>query len=136
MKAGAIDYLTKPAQDSAVLNAVSRAIAQDEKARRDRTATRALQQLFTRLTPRERNVFQLVLRGRLNKQIAFELGIVEKTVKVHRSRVMRKLEVGSFAQLLWAGRRLGAVDETGLDLTGWQQSRSLGSNAGSLYMKG
>ena len=137
MKAGAIDYLTKPAQDSAVLNAVSRAIAQDEKARRDRTATRALQQLFTRLTPRERNVFQLVLRGRLNKQIAFELGIVEKTVKVHRSRVMRKLEVGSFAQLLWAGRRLGAVDESGLDLTGWQQtSRSLSSNAGSLYMKG
>jgi FixJ family two-component response regulator len=110
MKAGAIDYLTKPAQDSVVLAAVAHAIDADQKARQERHATQDLQRLFAKLTEREKDVFKLVVRGYLNKQIAFELGIVEKTVKVHRSRAMQKLEVRSFAQLLWAGRRLGLVD--------------------------
>lgn len=110
MKAGAADYLTKPAQDSVVLAAVAHAIEADEKARRERTEVQRLNGLFETLTAREKDVLNLVVRGNLNKQVAFELGIVEKTVKVHRSRVMQKLQVRSFAQLLWVGRRLGLVD--------------------------
>src|SRR5262249_22959847 len=81
MKAGAADYLTKPAQDSVVLAAVAHAIEADEKARQERAETQRLKRLYDKLTSREKVVLSLVVRGFLNKQIAFELGIVEKTVK-------------------------------------------------------
>jgi RNA polymerase sigma factor (sigma-70 family) len=110
MKAGAADYLTKPVSDSVVLDAVEHAIEADTEARRHRQVRQNLEKLFARLTPREKSVFRLVVQGYLNKQIAFELGIVEKTVKVHRGRVMQKLHVRSFAQLLWAAERLGLAD--------------------------
>jgi RNA polymerase sigma factor (sigma-70 family) len=110
MKAGAADYLTKPVSDSVVLDAVEHAIEADTEARRHRQVRQNLEKLFARLTPREKSVFRLVVQGYLNKQIAFELGIVEKTVKVHRGRVMQKLHVRSFAQLLWAAERLGVTN--------------------------
>lgn len=110
MKAGATDYLTKPVSDSVILEAVARAMETDVETRRQRRIKQNLLLLFARLTPREQSVFRLVVQGYLNKQIAHELGIVEKTVKVHRGRVMHKLQVRSFAQLLRVGEQLDLVD--------------------------
>jgi FixJ family two-component response regulator len=107
IKAGALDYLTKPVQDRALLGAVAAAIEADRKLRQDRKQLGELQRLYNRLTPREVEVLRLVVRGLLNKQIAFELGIVEKTVKVHRGHGMQKLQVHSVAALVRLGERLG-----------------------------
>lgn len=99
MKAGAADFLTKPVEEDRLLQAVSRAVersAAAQEADRERIAFLAR---LARLTPRERQVGALVIQGLLNKQIAGELGTAEKTVKVHRARVMEKLKVGSVAEL-------------------------------------
>ncbi|HVY42885.1 MAG TPA: response regulator transcription factor [Hyphomicrobiaceae bacterium] len=102
MKAGAVDFLTKPVRDQDLLEAVAAGIARDTS---QRAAARVVKQYAERLatlTPRERQVFREVAHGRLNKQIAFDLGISEITVKLHRSNVMRKMEAASVGELIRA----------------------------------
>ena len=100
MKAGAIEFLTKPVRDQDLLDAIQLAIAKD-RARRDEDRTLARYRAdFDTLTPRERAVMMLIVVGRLNKQIAAELALSEATVKVHRSNVMRKMRVRSLAELV------------------------------------
>ena len=100
MKAGAVDFLTKPVEAAALLAAVAQAMGRDAAARAARTEDAAVRQNLARLTPREREVLDGVLAGRLNKQIAWELGAAEKTVKVHRGRMMRKMGVRTIADLI------------------------------------
>jgi FixJ family two-component response regulator len=107
MKAGAVDFLTKPVDHKQLLDAVVRAQRNDEEARRGRRNQEAFDQLLARLTPREREVLDHVLTGRMNKQIAATLGTVEKTIKVHRGRVMAKLEVRSVVELVRLCERAG-----------------------------
>lgn len=110
MKGGAVDFLTKPFEASALLAAVSEALAKGRQARRDREEREALGERLATLTARERQVFDRVAQGRLNKQIALELGTAEKTVKVHRGRVMQKLGAGSVADLVKIAERLSRGD--------------------------
>jgi FixJ family two-component response regulator len=100
MRSGALDFLVKPADEAQLLDAVTRALAHDVRRRlvRDEQRTAAIK--VSRLTRREREVCELVVRGLLNKQIGAELRIAEKTVKIHRGRAMRKLEVDSVASLV------------------------------------
>ena len=107
MKAGAVDFLTKPVDAQELLDAVDRARQREEEARSARMEREAFHQLLARLTPREREVLDHVIRGRLNKQIAATLGTVEKTIKVHRGRVMTKLEVRSVVELVRLCERAG-----------------------------
>jgi FixJ family two-component response regulator len=100
MKAGAIDFLTKPVQKRTLLQAVERALARDAAARAARAERDAARARLGRRTPRERQVCDLVANGLLNKQIAAELGTGEKTIKFHRAHVMEKLGVGSVAELV------------------------------------
>jgi FixJ family two-component response regulator len=100
MKAGALDFLTKPFHDQDLLNAVERGLVEDVKIRRARAIVTEITRRLDLLTARERDVFDLVITGLLNKQIGAQLGIVEKTVKVHRARVMVKMEVKSVAELV------------------------------------
>ncbi len=100
MKAGAIDFLTKPCDDTDLLSAVERALERDAKARALREEQRAINARFEALTAREREVCLRVAQGRLNKEIAQELGTAEKTIKVHRGRVMEKLGVETVAELV------------------------------------
>ena len=109
MKQGAVDILATPVSVDALLDAVSRAIALDVDARAQRRAVRELRARYERLTPREREVFTLLTRGFLNKQIAGELGTTEHTVKAHRAHLMEKMEVGSIADLTRTAERLGMI---------------------------
>jgi FixJ family two-component response regulator len=106
MKAGAVDFLTKPVRREALLAAVRTALARDTENRSARAVSGALQARFEALTPRERAVFQLVVAGKLNKQIAAELRTSERTVKAHRARVMVKMQVASLAELVHVAGRL------------------------------
>jgi FixJ family two-component response regulator len=99
MKAGAVDFLTKPVTREVLLDAVQRALESDAIQRAGRTEVDRLLNRFASLTPREREVFDLIVAGKLNKQIADELGIAERTVKRERGRVMAKLDAGSAAEL-------------------------------------
>jgi FixJ family two-component response regulator len=99
IKAGAVDFLTKPVQKGALLSAVESALAHDDKNRSDRAKLSDLRARYEALTPREQAIFSRVTAGMLNKQIAIELCISERTVKAHRSRVMEKLNVQSLAEL-------------------------------------
>ena len=107
MKGGAVDFLTKPVNDTELLAAVQQAIDADRLARAARVELDALKQRLASLTPREREVLVHVVAGRLNKQIAADLGTVEKTIKVHRARIMEKMEVRSLADLVRVAERLG-----------------------------
>ena len=107
MKAGAIDFLTKPVNDKDLLAAIARAEEQDSKSRQIHAELAAIQARITTLTPREREVLSHVVAGRLNKQIAGELGTVEKTIKVHRSRLMEKLGVRTVADLVRMAEKVG-----------------------------
>lgn len=107
MKGGAVDFLTKPADDTQLLDAIERALARDRRVREDRSELQDLRRRADTLTPRERQVCALVATGRLNKQIAALLGTSEKTVKVHRARVMSKMRVTSIAELVRVVDRLG-----------------------------
>jgi FixJ family two-component response regulator len=107
MKAGAVDFLTKPVDGAQLLAAVDRAREKDADARGARRDREAFDNRIARLTPRERQVLDHVVLGQLNKQIAATLGIVEKTIKVHRGRVMAKLEVRSVAELVRLTERAG-----------------------------
>lgn len=100
MKAGASDFLTKPVRDTDLLQAVEHALESATQRFASRCERNTLRQRFNRLTPREREVMALVVTGRLNKQVAGELGTAEKTIKAHRARVMTKMEVTSLAQLV------------------------------------
>jgi FixJ family two-component response regulator len=111
MKAGALDYLSKPVSDQALLAAVEQAINADRKARATRQEVEELRGRHQTLTLREREVMAQIVRGRLNKQIAFDLGIVEKTAKVHRGRVMEKMQVRSVAALVRIAERLEQAGE-------------------------
>jgi FixJ family two-component response regulator len=100
MKAGAVDFLTKPVDAPVLLEAVARAIAQDAEKRSARTRQIALRDRYDRLTAREREVFAHLISGQLNKQIGFDLGIAERTVKVHRHQVLEKMGADSIADLV------------------------------------
>jgi FixJ family two-component response regulator len=107
MKSGAVDFLTKPIEEVELFAAVRRALALDEDRRRARAAQAALTHRLSRLTPREHQVLSLVVTGMLNKQIAGRLGTSERTIKVHRARVMQKMEAASVADLVRIADRLG-----------------------------
>jgi FixJ family two-component response regulator len=112
MKAGAIDFLPKPFRDQDMLDAVIRALEQDRKRRDGETAVSQLRRLFETLTPREREVFALVISGLMNKQIAHRLEVSEITVKIHRGHVMKKMEARSLADLVRMAELLG-IKRTG-----------------------
>jgi len=100
MKSGAIDFLTKPVQETDLIEAIRKAIEYDLRDREESAKVAATNKQLASLTPREREVLARVVAGRLNKQIAAELGISEKTIKVHRGRVMAKMSVRSVADLV------------------------------------
>jgi FixJ family two-component response regulator len=110
MKAGAEDFLEKPASGSILLEAIERALVQFEKRRVERERIQALQVLVAGLTPREAEVFGLIVRGHLNKQIAYALGTSERTVKAHRHSIMEKLGVRSLAEAVSIAERTGLLD--------------------------
>jgi FixJ family two-component response regulator len=107
MKAGAIDFLTKPFRDQDLLDAVSTAIERDRQRLEEQHKNRDLQGLFHSLTPREQDVMELVTAGLMNKQIAGKLGVSEVTVKIHRGHLMRKMKAKSLAELVRMAERLG-----------------------------
>jgi FixJ family two-component response regulator len=107
MKAGAIDFLTKPVREADLLDAIARAHDDDTTRRQRRAELAAAQAKIATLTRREREVLSHVVTGQLNKQIAADLGIVEKTIKVHRGRVMEKLGVRSVADLVRLVEKVG-----------------------------
>jgi len=107
MKAGAVEFLTKPFRDQDLLDAIQQALERDRKARDQRAAIVLLRSRFESLTPREREVMVRVVAGLLNKQIGGELGTSETTVKIHRHQVMEKMGAGSLAELVRMADRLG-----------------------------
>jgi FixJ family two-component response regulator len=100
MKAGALDFLEKPFDDHDLIQAISRAMEKGRRSMAQQLEAKDILQRFSGLTPREQEVFALVVSGMLNKQIAAELGTAEKTIKVHRARVMEKMQAGSLAELV------------------------------------
>ena len=107
MKAGAVEFLTKPFREQDLLDAVQTAIERDRVNREDQKLVAMLRQRFASLTPREQSILALVVAGRRNKQIAFEIGTSEVTVKVHRTNLMRKLQASSMADLIMMATKLG-----------------------------
>jgi FixJ family two-component response regulator len=107
LKSGAIEFLTKPVDDVVLLTAISSAIERDRIDRSKRIELENIKKKLARLTPRESEVLVHVVSGKLNKQIAGELGTVEKTIKVHRGRIMEKMEVKSLAQLVMLAAAAG-----------------------------
>ncbi len=126
MKEGAVDFLTKPVDDTQLFAAVDQALKRDAEQRLERAIRDTIQRRLAMLTPRERQVMAHVIRGRLNKQIAADLGTGEKTVKVHRARVMSKMVARSVAELVQLAARVGVGIEPALGGAGatginWKQ---------------
>jgi len=113
IKAGAEDFLTKPVSSEQLIDAIERAMARHETSLSQRHKLDALRELLATLTPRERQVFELMVRGKINKQIAHELGTTERTIKAHRHQVMEKTRVNSLAELVSLAERLGLLDPDG-----------------------
>jgi len=107
MKDGAVDFLPKPFDDKELFSAIDRAIDKDVRIRKERTAKAKIQRRVNKLTPREYDVLRWVITGILNKQIASRLKITEKTVKVHRGRLMQKMQVVSVAELVRLTQKCG-----------------------------
>ena len=107
MRGGALNFLTKPVNDEELLAAVGEAVDKDRRVRRAQADMALVRERLATLTPRERDVLDQVVAGKLNKQIAGELGIVEKTIKVHRAHVMEKMGARSLAELARMAERLG-----------------------------
>lgn len=107
IKAGAEDFLTKPVESEQLLGAIERALARHAVLRGERRRLQEVSTLAAGLTARERQVFALVVRGKLNKQIAFDLGTTERTIKAHRHQVMEKMKAQSLAELVRIAERLG-----------------------------
>ena len=111
MKAGAIEFLTKPFRDQDLLDAIQLGLARDRARRENENVLADLRERFASLSPREREIVIQVARGRLSKQIAFDIGIAEATVKVHRSRAMQKMKAGSLPELGRMADRLKLVPD-------------------------
>jgi FixJ family two-component response regulator len=111
MKSGAIEFLTKPFRDQDLLDAIQLGLARDRDRRETETALSGLKERFAKLSPREREIVIQVARGRLSKQIAGDIGIAEATVKVHRSRAMRKMNARSLPELGRMADRLKLISE-------------------------
>jgi two-component system, LuxR family, response regulator FixJ len=109
MRAGAIDFLVKPVEDHTLLSAVSRALLRSDQLRHAAAERAAARIRLNALTPREFEVMRFVIAGRLNKQIAGELGTAEKTVKIHRGRMMEKMRVASVAELVCVAQAAGVT---------------------------
>ncbi|SRR5579871_1165283 len=107
MKSGAIEFLTKPFRDQCLLDAINSGIAKDQQRRSELRVVSELRQRYESLTPREREVFALVITGRPNKQLAIELGLSEMTIKVHRSQITKKMRASSIVELVRFADRLG-----------------------------
>ena len=127
MKEGAVDFLTKPIDSARLFAAVEEALRRDEEQRQHVAIRRVIRQRLDTLTPREREVMTHVIRGRLNKQIAAEMGAGEKTITVHRARMMSKMGARSVAELVPLGVRVGVEIElalgTGATALSWRQRR-------------
>jgi FixJ family two-component response regulator len=109
MKAGAADFLPKPVKEKDLLKAIEQALARYARERAEREERDDIQSRLDTLTPREREVLEHIVAGQLNKQVAYDLGTVEKTIKVHRARIMSKMGVDSLAQLVHLADRVGIV---------------------------
>jgi FixJ family two-component response regulator len=111
MKGGAIEFLTKPFRDQDLLDAIQLGLSRDRARREEENALANLRECFASLSPREREIMIQVARGRLSKQIAFDIGIAEATVKVHRSRAMQKMKAGSLPELGRMAEKLNVVSD-------------------------
>ena len=118
IKAGAEDFLTKPVEKERLLAAIARALARHDEMREHEGQIAALRMRLSRLTPREHEVLAMLVRGKLHKQIAHELGTAERTVKLHRHNLMQKFEVRSLAELAVIAERLGLLPAAGHDRDG------------------
>jgi FixJ family two-component response regulator len=107
MKAGAVDFLTKPVAPDVLLDAVARAVVRDAETRAVRARQQEARSRYTRLTPREREVFAHLISGQLNKQVGYDLGISERTTKIHRRQVLEKMQADSIADLVRMAADLG-----------------------------
>ena len=108
MKAGAVEFLTKPFRGRSLLEAINAAIERDRSAHKERSETRELRERYEQLTPREREVMPLIASGMLNKQVAGELATTERTIKFHRAHIMQKMKAESLADLVRMVEKLGA----------------------------
>ena len=107
MKAGAVDFIEKPFEDQTLLDGINQSLKKDKQAKLEQAEVREIQRRVDSLTPREREVFALVVSGKLNKHIAFELGTSERTIKAHRARVMKKMQANSLADLIRLAEKAG-----------------------------
>jgi FixJ family two-component response regulator len=107
LKRGALDFLEKPVDDQVLLDAVSQALEWDRENRLKQAEVKAIQDRLASLTPREFEVLTLIITGKLNKQVAYELGTTEKTIKVHRARILAKMNCDSLAQLVRLAEKAG-----------------------------